>query len=422
MSGMPSSEDPKHESRGFLGRLLMAAAQPPTPGKRQFRRTAVGVALVIVVVGGALLGYWRYQVAVADQAPGEVAAELCADLVQSRYPAAYKLLSDSLQGSLTSKQFSDAFAGLAHQLNGLQQCAPPTHGGYFVNQDAGTADIQLVMNWAAGGMGGDIHLKRQGNGWRVDSIDETLLSVGLGAMALTVDFCTALQELDFGNAYVMLNDNAQHALLGQLYSPSDPGRRREFALLQIFHYIFDGEITSCGVSSIPSGNQNTSSGVIISVGRTNLPSFYVMLSMIADRDGKSWQINSMLRSDALGRAQGGDPLGQDMGPLLIGEKFCESIDTGKDAVKAFLSTGVFAGSELNADQVAQQMYPSNRTYTGCYPDLGTYEPPSGSLAAVALNVTVNHSEALCSATVLFGKGPPNTWLIGGVDVKDCRIA
>ena len=435
MSGIFHPKDPRQAFRRFSSRLFLAVATPPKPGN--WWRWLI-VAAVVVIIGIPLL-YWAYQASLAfltSRAADDRLAEFCTDLKKARYDAAYDLLSDNLHQHYTTQQFHDAFTELTqpqHQ-GALQECLEPVPGRHDVDLRRGTADIQLEIDWTtvANPTKGDIHFGQEGGTWKVTSIDASLLTVGLGALTVALAYCKELHGLDFSNAYTMLDSNARDKLLGpQLSSQMDSDPLREFNLLQIYHYILDGEAT-CNVSKISSParpNTNDYSSVIIAVSRTNVLPFYDTVEIATPSNGIP-QINAIELSDQNGVAQQGDAEGSDMTPLLIGDKLCQKITKGQGDVNSFLSDSTFAVPALDVNQVVQQLYPGNRTYAGCYPDLGTYQPPlgsapSGSITLFTLTMKVSDKvsamSAPCRASLTLEKSPQNTWLVTSV-VPNCPAA
>lgn len=439
MSGIFQLKDLRHALRRLSSRLFMAVSTPSEPGKRP-PWWIIAAALVGVLVIGTLGGVWGYRQVQKSQALTAL-TNFCTDLQGAQFDRAYKRLSGSLQNDFPrggSKQFAASIQQLENQLGTFQGCSAPPNGYNPVIQSDGTIRVEVNMSWSSILKDGGVRLKVEDGHWKVDEVEETLLTVNLGALALAVAYCTAFQGLDFGNAYQMLDPNALHSILPLTMSlPPAVTPQEAFARLGIFHYFFDGEIVSCGLSGIPLHNTNHLSDVILVISPANRSSFHERVFMCTfekgacSKSGSNWIIDDIERPDPNDPNPTdpttflpGDPQGTDVQPLLIGQQLCDAVHTGTpDAIKTFAQTSFL--DSTSAASFVTSLTSGNLTYAGCYPDLETYKvDPTDSMASftLAINVINMPSTPCVHVPLTFQKNQQGSWRVKSALVKDCTSA
>ncbi len=310
--------------------------------------------------------------------------QFCSALQAQNYDSAYKLLSGDLRGQFTGPvQFQQVMTILDTASGGKGKVTVCNLNAQvlWASPIASSASRSLLIRRQTD-LQGSVQVVQDQGGWKVDKVDESLLSVSLGAVAAAVGYCNALQNLDFGSAYQTLSNQALVSFPGVASS-------QDFTRLQILHYVVDGQITACNVTVIEEGNHDCGAGsgeanLDMDITRANVGTERGKMTLIGQAgQGKQcakWLIDSI------------DPKlqGTDVGPLQVGYQLCDDLakaDGLQEAYTKLFSSGYKAQVPLPQ---FEKLFPfptlARDTYGGCFPDFSTYKPPQSS---ASLNVGVN---------------------------------
>jgi hypothetical protein len=378
-------------SQGLPGGMPpnMPLAAPPAPKKsRRGLWITLGViaAVLVLLGGGGVYGASLYF------APAVTVGQFCGFLETQNYSSAYNLLSSGLRAQASSAQFSQVSATLDTVEGKVTKCGSATSGSpYNYSFGSNTATVEgMVTRSTAGNLQGAIHLKNE-NGWKVDSIDTSLLGVNLAALETAGAFCTAMQSQDYATAYGLLGSSAQ-ALVTQA----------QFNGQAQLHDQIDGTVSSCGLVGLGQGNSDTSATLVAQITRSKLGQKQGGVAL--DIEGGTWKIAMI------------DPAlqGTDLGPLLVGERFCTDLQNGSYADAYGLLSTNGKGGLTEAQFAAILKPPSPYKWGACTPDLSTYTVSGTSASYTAAFELVNPSTGAATPAVNFKLAfvqDNGTWLL-----------
>ncbi len=336
-----------------------------SPGK--ILGTALGVVIVVAVTVGGL-GFAQ------DQGQSGTVDQFCTDLKAQNYVAAYGLLSASVRGQFSDSTHFQQVMGILDTMTvsgKVTDCHlnEPTRIPWIGPSSNTGSRFLLIHRQVSGDLQGRVQMKQEDGAWKVDRLDESLLTVSLNAVATAVGYCDDLKSLDFGNAYLKLGSQAHTTIPGAT-------TQLDFTLSQILHYVVDGQITSCDVTSIVPGNSNTATSLGMRITRANADTAEMgNIGLAATKN--TWLIDTI--DSGL--------QGTDIGPLQVGYQLCDDVAKGasglQDAYNNLLSSGYRA--QLPSTAFAK-LFPSGM-YRGCLPDFSTYKP-SQSTASFSLGIKV----------------------------------
>lgn len=326
--------------------------QPPTaPAPKKSRKKlwislAVILALVVVACGGGALAFAQYI------APATTAGLFCGYMKTQNYTATYALLSSGLRGQLSQDQFTQGNQLLDKVEGTVQSCGQATGGNaYSYSLGASTAKVAATITRStAGTLQGTVHLKSENGSWKVDAIDTSLLGVNLGALQTAGAFCAAMQTQSYTTAYGVLGSALkQQASQGQFTSQAHT------------HDQIDGTVSACGLVGISPGATDSSAALLVSITRTKLSQQQGTVGL--DVEQGAWKIASVASN----------LLGTDLGPLTVGNQFCQALQNGQyQAAYNLLSHG-FQANGSEADFAKAFTLPGPVKWAGCTPDLTTYK-------------------------------------------------
>jgi hypothetical protein len=187
-------------------------AMPGTSRRPAKRRLGRGLAvatislLALAALGGGVLIYGINQA----QGPINAAKAFCNDLKTQSYAAAYALLSSGYQSRVSKDQFITE-AKLHDQIDKpIADCGQPNTGVFtFSLGTSNTQRLNVLITRESSKVNGSISLVKQGNDWKVDSIDAALLGTDLGALQVAQAFCTDFLAGDYASAYGLFSAKAQ---------------------------------------------------------------------------------------------------------------------------------------------------------------------------------------------------------------------
>jgi hypothetical protein len=268
--------------------------------QRSYRGLLIGLVIAVVVLallgGGAFVGISQYQ------APAQAAQQFCTALKSQDYVAAYSMLSSSLQAEYTASLFTVGSQTLDKAEGNVISCGAAAGSAYDYTLFGSTATISSVIDRSqAGSLIGKLHLVNQ-NGWKISSIDTSLLGVNLTSLQTLASFCSALQNGDYSGAYSFLGSTVQSQI-----------SESTFAQQGSLHQQVDGQITGCSIVGFGQGNSDTATNLSVSITRSTLGTVTGQASL--DLEGSAWKISSL--DTALE--------GSDLGALTAVQKFCSYI-------------------------------------------------------------------------------------------------
>ncbi|HEX6798933.1 MAG TPA: hypothetical protein VF116_14580 [Ktedonobacterales bacterium] len=351
--GQPGAPSQSLAPYGEFGPPSRGLAPVGAPAKRKRSLTwlwiTLGVLVVLLAAGGGGAVYVVGQLA----APATAAKTFCNDLKAQGYDAAYSMLSSALRTQYTHDQFVQGSQALDQIEGQVTACQPSTSGGgYHYSFGANTASVaaSISRNKETTSLTGTLRLKSEGGSWKVSGIDTSLLGVNLGALQTANTFCSALQNKDYATA-TGLFDSSLHVAQADWATWDQIG----------------GAIKSCALQGLGTGNTDSAASFEIAVARANSGSQTGALALALESG--AWKV-SKLDSGLLG---------PDLGPLKVGNQFCQDILKG-DFGSAFglLSSGLqqAVGSK---DKVAQAFaLPAGVYFSNCTAKLSTYKVSGSS--------------------------------------------
>lgn len=191
-----------------------------TPQDKPVRRSGRVVWIILGCVVALLVGFGIgsfavYQIgAQAAQAPVVAANSFCSALKTQNYSAVYNMLSFGYQGRTPIDTFKQS-AQLHDQLDGkVKECrlaSVASAGGFQVDLSPSRASFmaQIARNKT---FSGTISLVKEGEAWKIDSVDDTLQGSDLGPLTTANHFCDALLKKDFNGAYGDLSSAQQRTV------------------------------------------------------------------------------------------------------------------------------------------------------------------------------------------------------------------
>jgi hypothetical protein len=333
------------------------AGTPPQPKKsRRGLWIGLSVALAILLVLGGGVGVVIAQYA----APTAAAISFCTVQKAQNYVSAYSSLSASMRAQFTQDQFETVSKQLDTIEGPVTACAAVT-GGSALQYSLGssTASLAVVVTRAKGSLQGRIHLKNE-SGWKVDSLDTSLVGVNLSALSVAATYCQDLQAQKYSDAYGLLSTSAQATV-----------KSADYVQQSQLHDQIDGNVTSCTLAGLGSGNSDTAATITVSVARGKLGNEQGTVTLAVD--GATWKVAQVAPNVQ----------GSDLGPLLTGNAFCAALAKSdyKTAYGLLSANQQSLGSE--ATFAADMSLGSTLAYNGCLPDYSTYKVTGSSASYTA---------------------------------------
>ncbi len=237
---------PMYPGYGGYGRAGVAApARPPKSRTGLWITLGVVAAVLLACGGGVVFAATQYF------APAVSAGVFCGYVESQGYSLAYGQMSAGTRNQLTSAQFTDAFSALDSVEGKATTCAAATgSNSYSASLFGSAATVGLVMTRAkAGTLQGSVHLKKESAGWRVDTIDSSLLGVNLSALVAADAYCAALKTQQYADAYALLGSTLQAAT-----------KQPDFVQLAQWHDTVDGQVSACQVTAIATAGSTGTTG------------------------------------------------------------------------------------------------------------------------------------------------------------------
>jgi len=365
--GAPSQVGPYDPT--IAGQAYPPTGPAPTP-RRSLRWLWIGLSVVVILalVGGGAFYFLSYLPAQAKAQVTTAATAFCADLTSQNYVSAYEATSATLQAQYTQTQFTQDFTTL-DKAEGTASACSGTLGfasSPFNEPTTATYDTTLTRS-TQGGLHGTFHLKQVGGAWKVDAIDTPLLGVNLGAVQAVQAYCTALQSQDYTTAYGLLDPSVQAGTTASAFTTTEQ-----------LHDTINGRVTNCTVTAIGQSNTDTAAGMTESITRANLAAQTGTIALAAT--GAKWLITQQAASAE----------GEDVGPYLLGQKYCSDL-AASDFNSAYGLTSADFQSQVTEAQFAATWEPDTSSgitfnWSCGKVDLTTYQV-SGSTASYQAPLT-----------------------------------
>jgi hypothetical protein len=351
--GFPSAEvGPKKSYRGLIIGLI------------------VGVLILALIGGGAVVGVNQYQ------APANAAQQFCTALKGQDYVAAFALLSSQLQGQYTQAQFTTASQTLDQVEGNVTACGEAAGSAYNYTPFGSTATISSVITRAQSGpLSGTLHLV-DNNGWKISGIDTSLLGVDLASLQAVASYCGALQQKDYTTAYSYLGSTLQSQVSQTAFS-------QQAAL----HEQVDGAVTGCTITGFGSGNNDTTTNLVVSITRSTLGQVSGALSL--DLESGSWKITSVASTLE----------GTDIGGIYVVREFCAYIKAD-ETTKAYHLTSSAFQSAVSLSSFDSVFGIAGITY-GCTLQYSTYKVTDPTDAQISVDIKLSANGASDSVPIKF---------------------
>lgn len=353
-----------------------AATRPLLPRKRSRRRWWIAIALValLVMVGGGVAGasYIHGQL----QQPMRAVTAFCADLTAQNYAGAYTSFSAGLRRQLSSTQFPR----VAQTLDSIEGRATSCRadGQYHYSLGESSATLRVALGRAKQGtLTASMRLVHEHDGWKVDTLDDQLLGVNLGALSAAESYCAALQAQDYATAYKALDAKLQKATSQATYTAQ--GQE---------HAQVDGAIQSCTLTGLGHGNTSSAASFTISLVRAKLGARSGVVALTATQG--AWHVTAVDASLS----------GSDLSALDAGAAFCTAL-TSNDYNGAYNQLSTNARDTYSEAQFQVQFGVSGiLKWSACAPDLSTYQISSAK-ASYNTALTVTRTDTGANASLVF---------------------
>jgi hypothetical protein len=339
--------------------LTQTATAPREPRRGLIIGLVAGVLVLALLGTGAFVGINQYQ------APANAAQQFCNNLKAQDYVAAYSMLSSGLQGQYSSDEFSLGAKTLDQTEGAVTACGQATSNAYNYTLFGDTATISTVISRAqTGSLTGTLHLVNQ-NDWKISGIDTSLLGVNLGSLQTAAGFCGALQRQDYTTAYSFFGSSLQAQIT-----------QGDFVSQGSLHDQIDGLVTSCGITGLGQGNNDTTTNLTVSITRSKLGQKTGQASL--DVEANTWKFSSL--DSGL--------QGSDVGGVLVVNRFCADVDAYNPHAAYELTSSAFRGavSEASFDQVFG--FPKSEIIYSCKANLSTFSQTSATSEKIGVDFSV----------------------------------
>src|SRR5690348_4281916 len=212
--GQPSYGQPPMGQQQPMGQPMYGGPMmPPAAPRKKSRKglwITLGVIAGVLVLACGGIGFFLFSIGQAVAQPITAATTFCTDLKTQNYTAAYGLLSTKQKGQVTQDLFSQG-AKLQDQVDGqVTSCTLQSNSsaGFQFDSSKGTATlpatVQRTQAWT-----GKLQLVKQGSGWKIDDIDQSLQGRDIAPIVVGNVFCQSLASGDFHTAYALLSAKQQ---------------------------------------------------------------------------------------------------------------------------------------------------------------------------------------------------------------------
>jgi hypothetical protein len=231
---------------------------------------------------------------------------------------------------------------------------------YLPGEDTASDTVTLTRRRVT--FQGTLGLTLGGAGWRINSVASSLYGVPLAPVAVAATYCAALRAGDDAMAYTLLS-----VIVQGTQAESD------YLAAQRLRDTLTGQVTGCAVIGLaaPDGQMVNA---LLSVSRATGPlqGGYAQIQP----DGAAWRITQL------------DPaiLGVDIGPYLVGQRFCAAVTAGDvGGAYALLTDALRGQATLSQTRAALMPEPGYRWQCGS-PQSGSYVV-SGATATYRVPLT-----------------------------------
>ena len=393
--GQPGQPGPYSQPLyGQPGPYSQPLQAPPAQPKRSLRWLWITLAIVLVV--GLLLGGGGFFAFTNYTAPAVAAGKYCGYLKAQNYDSAYGMLSSKLKSAYTADQFRQASAALDHAEGKVTACGAGTgSNAYKYTLFGNTATVQSkITREQIGDLEGPLDLVNQ-DGWKVNSLNASLLGIDLGALDTLGKFCAALQSQNYSGAYALLGSTATTQITAE-----------DFATAGGLHDQIDGTVSACALEQVNASTTSVATPVQVSLTRAKLGKRVGAVSLAAESDA-TWKIQTI------------DPalLGTDTGPLQVGIRFSNDVFTGKYDDANTLITPALATELVSVGGLKGEFaIPATLKFISCTPDLTTYKV-QGNQATYDSDVKVQFvssgAEVSLKLTLYLVTGADGSWKVNG---------
>lgn len=292
----------------------------------------------------------------------QVAAAYCAALRGRDYAAAYALLAGDARGGLSQAAYIGAMQALDSAEGAVTSCAPSSLAGYAYTPGQTVASDALTLTRQRATLRGALGLALAGNGWHITSVATSLYGVPLAPVATAAAYCAALRSGDYAADFALFSET-QQGTQGQ----------SDYVAAQRQRETLTGRVTSCAVIGLSMPDSQTLEA-LVSVTRATGPRLGGDLQV--QPDGAAWRISQY------------DPdiQGVDIGPYLVGQRFCADLAAG-DFMDAYGLLTATLQAQTTPTQLAAALSPAPGSRWSCgQPQSGSYTV-AGAVASYGVTLT-----------------------------------
>lgn len=316
------------------------------------RRLLLLALVALLILGGVATALFTSSYFAAQR----VAATFCDALITRDYPTAYGALDTQARDGLSRAEWTAAAQALDAAAGRATACDTSIFAGYLYAPGAVTASDTVTLTrqhttrkgaLTVSHTSGVISLTHAGGVWRISEPPNALYGVSLAPLAVAQDFCATLRRDDYTATFSLFDPQAQGT------QTSDA-----FATTQRLRDTLSGKVTTCQIIGAGMAGSQTLNA-LLSVTRTQGPHEGGSLQVVFN--GSAWRITQF--DSAI--------LGVDVGPYLLGQRFCASIVAGDHASAYAMLT-----SDLQAQTTLAQLRAAFTAPSGLH--WGCDQPASGS--------------------------------------------
>lgn len=335
-----------------------------TAGRQRTARTALIIGLVVCLL---LASLGAAALAPRYLAAQRVAAAFCDALHSRAYPAAYALLGAVARDGLSQGAYTSAMQALDSAEGPVRACAVGALSSYHYTPGQNIASDAVTLTRQRATYQGTLTLTSSGDVWRITTVDQSIYGAPLAPVAVAATYCAALRAGDYPTAFALFS-----ATLQGMQAASD------YIQAQRLRDMLMGRLTGCAIINLTMPDDQTMNA-LLSVSRSAWPRAGGELQL--QPSGATWRISLL------------DPAiqGVDVGPYLIGQRFCASLAAGDyNGIYSLLTDT--RRSQMTISQLRATLTPQPDSGWRCGPPQSGGYTVAGDSASYRLPLTFTHPD------------------------------